>query len=84
MKTLQALIGLIFSTAVFILLFLVAWYIALPLLLIALAIGAISALRGRYEIHRARASATPLHLVIRKRTPKKDSEVIDVDFTEVK
>lgn len=84
MKIIQAIIGLIFTTAFFILLFLVAWYIALPLLLIFLVLGAFGALRMRYEIYRAQKSATPLHLVIRKRTPKRDSEVIDVDFTEVK
>lgn len=83
MKILQALIGLIFTTAFFILLFLVAWYIALPLLLILLVVGALGGLRARYAIYRARKSATPLHLSIRKRTPKKGDEVIDVDFTEV-
>lgn len=84
MRLIQALIGLIFTTAFFILLFLVAWYIALPLLLVVLAFGAIGVLRTKYALYRARQSATPLHLYIRKKSQKKEKEdVIDVDFTEV-
>lgn len=84
MRLIQAIIGLIFTTAFFILLFLVAWYIALPLLLVVLALGAVGALRTKYEIFRARKSATPLHLYIRKKSNKdKKEDVIDVDFTEV-
>lgn len=87
MIILRALAGLTFSIAFFILLFLIAWYIALPLLLIFLVIGAIGAIRNKLTFSKFAAnkgfdSATQLHRTRRVKDNKKN-DIIDVDFTEV-
>lgn len=79
MRLIQALVGLVFTLAFFILLFLVAWYIALPVLIIVLAVGAFSALRTKLFGPKEHVE----HLVMVRKKPKKKEQVIDVDYTEV-
>ena len=87
MNLIRALLSLIFAVAFFIMLFVIAWYIALPLLFIILIIGAIGAIRTKLTFNKFSAqkgfdSATRLRQTHRVKNAKK-GEVIDVDFTEI-
>lgn len=76
MNMLYNIIAFIFVTAFFVLMFLVAWYIALPFLLIALAIWVFQqfaiAIKGGHRV------------IIRKQKPAKaEPEIIDVEYKEL-
>lgn len=77
MYFLYNLIGLVFAIAFFILLFLVAWYIAVPLLILAFFIWVFQqfALSLRHKPHFTLKRK-------RKQTPPAE-KVIDVEWTEV-
>lgn len=78
----QQLIGLIILFSFFALLFLVAWYIALPLLLILFVVAVVK--RLWYKIKMYMPSKQPVEQ-LQKSTPRRahKKEVIDVDYTEV-
>lgn len=71
------IIGLVFAIAFLAMIFIVAWYIALPLLIIALLIWVCQQFAFKIqEGHR---------FIIKKREHKKsDAKIIDVEWTEVK
>ncbi len=80
----QTIIGAVFSVGFFILLALVAWYIALPLLLLIIIVFFGRALFMRYLVYKAfkgLAQGQP------RPTPKRKKEatenIIDVEYTEL-
>ncbi len=77
MYFLYNLIALVFAVGFFILLFLVAWYIAVPLLIIAFFIWVFQqiALSLRHKPH--------LTLKRKKTRPHQTEKIIDVEWTEV-
>ena len=77
MHLLYNLIALAFAVGFFVLLFLVAWYVAVPLLIIAFFIWVFQqiALSLRHKPH--------LTLKRKKTPPHPNEKVIDVEWTEV-
>lgn len=66
-------------------LFIMAWYVALPLLLIWGILGGVRWLKEQWEAYRLYREANGC--TIRRTTPKphrSDTTVIDVDYTEIK
>ncbi len=82
---LQTVIGAILSGGFLIVLAIVAWHIAIPLLLILLAVVLFGILRMRYLIHKTaqRVADATEPLGHAKRNPTPTENVIDVEYTEV-
>ncbi len=79
----QLFVGLVFIFLILSFLFFVAWYIALPLLIVVLVAGLIG--RVWYKIKTWFKKETPVERLMRTE-PKKSTKkhhVIDVDYTEV-
>lgn len=80
----QLIIGLFLLFVFFSFLFVIAWYVAIPLLLILFAVAIIGRIWEKIKIWMPnKAPVEKLERVdsLRRRTHKK--EVIDVDYTEV-
>lgn len=77
MSLLYNLVGLIFIVAFLMLLFLIAWYVALPLLIIGLFVWLFQQLTASVQ-HRP-------HFVLKRQKRKKTpaEKIIDVEWTEV-
>lgn len=80
MNFIQALISVSFAVAFFILVFFVAWYIALPLLFLFFIFSAISYLRKRVTFFYKKAHTSHRSQGL---SSKKSGTIIDVDYTEV-
>ena len=70
------LFSIILSALFLMFMFLALWYVAIPLLVIAVVLAALGRLRGRIQthFHKRQAHRRPIHA----------NDVIDVDFKEVK
>ncbi len=82
----QSFIGVILSIGFITLLLLVAWYMALPIVLILLAIGLFNLLTGKPVINTNRFADTlnKFRNRPRRETPRRqDEKIIDVDYTEL-
>ena len=79
----QVLIGFLFIFLVLSFLFFVAWYIALPVLLIIVAFGIVG--RVWDKIKSWATPEPPVEKLVRTETRKtsKKHQVIDVDYTEI-
>ena len=68
--------SLVLSALFLMFMFLTLWYVAIPLLVVAVLLSALGRLKGRVQKH--------LHKRQAKRRPIHANDVIDVDFKEVK
>ena len=68
--------SIILSALFLMFMFLALWYVAIPLLVIAVVFGALGQLKGRIQKH--------IHKHRTKQRPIRPNDVIDVDFKEVK
>ena len=70
------LFSIILSALFLMFMFWALWYIAIPLLIVAVLLGALGQLKGRIKtrLHKRHAHHQPIHA----------NDVIDVDFREVK
>ena len=68
--------SIILSALFLIFMFWALWYIAIPLLIVAVLLSALGRLKGhiKTQVHKHRARRQPIHA----------NDVIDVDFKEVK
>lgn len=89
MGLLPSIISVIFSMGFLVLLFLFAWYIALPLVLIMLVIGLFNFFSGRPFLYRM-DKFTNIMSDYRRRNRKqadssrpRDEKIIDVEYTEL-
>lgn len=77
----QGILGIVFSLSFFILLFLIAWYIALPVLILLFILSLFKFIKSNHITFKI----TPRFKIYRshkKNTPKNE-KVIDVDYTEI-
>lgn len=82
MRLFQSILGVILSLGFMTFLFLIAWYIALPVLLILFVLS----LFGVFKKTRFSLRVTPefrVHHPKKQSQVKKDEKIIDVDYTEV-
>lgn len=82
MGILQAFLSLSIGVAFFALLLFVAWYIAIPLIILFLIIGVIGYIRNKlflYDFQKKMATRFK-----RENRQFKDNNIIDVDYTEIK
>lgn len=70
------LFSIILSALFLMFMFLALWYVAIPLLVVAVLLGALGRLKGhiKMRVHQHRTRHQPIHA----------NDVIDVDFKEVK
>lgn len=85
MHLIQVVIGLILTGIMIMAFFILAWYVALPILLLMLVMGGIARLRLWWLVRQAEKATNGCEIRQTNHTPQGNnkSEIIDVDFTEV-
>lgn len=80
MRLIQSIVGVVLSLGFITFLFLIAWYIALPVLALLFLLG----LLGVFKNNRFSLKVTPEFMIRRRQTKTpKEEKIIDVDYTEV-
>ncbi len=83
MNIIQALIGFILMVGIFSFLFLIAWYIAIPLLLIFVCVGLFNLIRLKWHMKDFHIFSHAEKFYETKNKKSQD-QIIDVEYTEIK
>ncbi len=83
MNIIQALIGFILMVGIFSFLFLLAWYVAIPLLLVFVCVGLFNLIRFKWHMKNFRGFSHTEKFYETK-NKKSHDQVIDVEYTEIK